>query len=249
MKRKRLLLVLVAVVVALNVIILGVWWFGKEREPSYLDKPQSYWLEEFHRADRTGAASDAFRSMGPATLPYVMRCFEHTQDLASAACLALKALGSNAAPAIPQLKETLEKNDWRGEMALLCIGSAASNALVESCSFTNEAVRVRAALTLARVAGRRPRDAVGFAYMTSPQTGKPIVALAHHIDGDDIANLTSQLAHREAAVRQASAEALKKCGSQARAARRALTALLTDPEPEIAQAAREALDAIESRKQ
>jgi len=248
MKGKRLL-VLVAAVVAIDALILGVWWFAKQRQPSYLHKPQSYWLEEFNRAERTGAATDAFRSMGSGTLPYIMRCLEHTQDLASAACLALKALGSNAAPAIPELQEVLERNDWRGEWALLCIGSAASNALVESCSFTNEPVRVRAALTLARVAGPRPRDAVGVSYGPSRQTGKPIVSLAHSINGDDIANLTSQLAHPDASVRRASAEALKRYSRQAGPARRALSALLAAPEPEIAEAARNALDAIESLKQ
>ena len=248
MKRKRIL-VLVVAALALDLLFLAAWWFGKQREPSYLDKPQSYWLEEFHRADRTEAASDAFRSMGPATLSYVIHCFQHTQDLASAACLALKALGSNAAPAIPELQEVLERNDWRGEMALLCIGSAASNALAESCSFTNEAVRVRAALTLARVAGRRPRDAVGFSYTASRHTGKPIVVLGHAITGDDISNLTGQLTHPDASVRRASAEALKRYSRQAGSARRALSALLAAPEPEIAEAARDALDAIESRKQ
>jgi HEAT repeat protein len=248
MKRKRFF-VLVVAVIALDLFILGVWWFGKQREPSYLDKPQSYWLEEFNRAESTGAATDAFRSMGPATLPYILRCLQHTQELSSAACLALKALGSSAAPAIPELKEVLERNGERGEWALLCIGGAASNALVESCSFTNETVRVRAALTLARVAGGRPRDAVGVSYGPSRHTGKPIVSLAQSINGDDIANLISQLAHPEASVRRASAEALKRYSRQAGSARRALSALLAAPEPEIAEAARDALDAIESRKQ
>jgi len=248
MKRK-LILTSVLVLLALDVSVLCLWWFTRQREPSWLGKPQSYWLEEYNRVgamEKTGPVSDAFRSMGAYTVPYIMRCLQHTQDMAGPACLALKALGSNAAPAIPELMNLVETDDFRGEMGLLCLGSTSAEALVELCGATNEAVRVRAALTLARVSGNNPRDTISWGWTTSKTSGKPKVSLGTVLLSENIHNLTDQLEHPNASVRRASAETLKKYSKQARWAQKALWGLLSDPEPEVAEAARQALEMIDS---
>jgi HEAT repeat protein len=222
------------------------------REPSYLGKSVGYWLERFNWPEtltETNHPEEAFRKMGEETLPHIMRNLLHTQEMAGAACLALRALGEKTSElALPTVKPLFEEGDWRGEMALLCIGKKAEYVLEECCASSNSQVRVSAALTLSRLVGKQPRDAIAIGYRKTA-THDSIVVLGHFIATEDIWNLGRQLKHPNALVRRATADALVRYSAKARLVRRNLLEALKDTDLEVVAAAQAALSAQESDKE
>src|SRR5437867_3414068 len=156
----------------------------RPREPVYQGKALSDWLEEVNGAgslDKTGPVSNAIRAMGTNALPFLLAHIEHEEPalkihlaklaqkqsliklgflepdpLRSPSLWALKELGADARPLIPDLTKLLDDDarSWWGGMGLWAIGPETRVALERACGSSKERVRATAALLLARVSVR-----------------------------------------------------------------------------------------------
>lgn len=268
--------IVLSVLVAAAVL---VGWMFLPREPSYQGKSLRYWLEEYNRAgalDKTAPAAEAIRAMGTNALPDLMRYIRHKDSplqvglaalcrkhlfripllepssfhLHSPAILALKELGPQAAPAIPELLQLFEAGDFRGQMGLLCLGPTAAPAFERACQNTNAAVREQAALMLAK-ASQKDRQGWSWGWNPSLMTGQRALDLGWMVAPEDLWAVKRQLAHPNAAVRRASAEMLRRYTSAPyqsaiKSARAALLDLLNDPEPTVREGAKETLRVIDA---
>ena len=270
MKRFRIALGLVAITALAGL----TWQVIHHREPIYRGRPLSYWLEEINRADsleKTVPASNALRAMGTNALPFLLCHIEHKDSriktylakfcerqailklqlleqnpLLSPSLLAVKELGAGATPLIPDFVKLVEKDDmrsWRGEMGLWAIGHEAKPALEKMCQSTNEHVRATAGLLLARVSVRD--DGWSWGWNKSAVSGRKLFGLGSVVTDKVVLALRQNLVHREAAVRRASAEALKRVGTQGNFCKSALMDALNDEDGAVREAAAKALKAIE----
>ncbi len=248
--------------------------FGR-REPVYQDKPLSYWLDEINRAEgleNIAPALTAIRAMGTNALPFLLRHIEHEDPplkswlaklarkrgsfrlqmlepnpLRSPSLLAVRELGADAKPLIPDLVGLLESDAraWHAEFALWAIGPEATSAIEKTCQSTNEHVRATAGLLLARYRVGRPIDGWSCYWNRSPVSGRMLCGLLSNFPEQIVVALSRNLKHREAAVRRASAEALIRLGKAAKPAMSALMVALNDQDRDVGHAAAEALKAVD----
>ena len=226
------------VVLALAVTGLIVREVAKpwEREPAYQGKRLTQWLEDYNRAGalaKTEPISRAIQAMGTNSLPFLVAYLKETNSAVKQALiklaanlrpltppalvpherrvpslLALQALGSLAAPLCPDLKTLAEDPGYAwGTLPLLAIGSNSLPALQTLCQSTNAWVRRDAVLTMARVQ-IAPVTAISWSWVTSPLNGKPLLMLSYSVSDTDVREMGKLLAHPDASVRHASAEAL-----------------------------------------
>ena len=128
MKKQISIALVVGCVVGLGVIS---WLGSKSSEPRYRGRSLDRWLDEYNRAgslDQTKPAAEAIRSMGTNSLPFLLGHIEHTDSpfkrkvaalleqqtlvnfpffgldrYQAPSILSLQALGSDAAPLLPEL--------------------------------------------------------------------------------------------------------------------------------------------------
>jgi hypothetical protein len=232
-KRKGIVLAMVG----LALVGWSSWEALRTREPQYQGKRLSAWLEEYNRAGelaKTGPVSDAIRAMGTNCLPFLLANLKHVQSplkeeffeivqkqhlvklpfggvdrYRPASVLALGALGSNAAPLLPELLQMAEApatTAW-GTMAMLAIGPAAIPTLEKVCENTNEFIRTEAALMIAMLKVK-PEERMAWGWDKTSTHGKPVVRVGYGIPKGTLLELVSMLQSPEGAIRRASVDAL-----------------------------------------
>lgn len=268
------LVVRAALLLTLAIICLAFW----NRQPKYNGRTLDDWLLEMNSAaslEECAPSLEAIKSMGPSALPFLVRNIqrgappkweERLSQLAessdalakiipirmmnlSPTCLAFHALGTNAAPIIPELERLFidsEMHDWPG-LALLAIGSNAAPAFVRGCASTREEMRARSGLFLAKVIDGR-EEWWDWAWAVSTKNGRRSLSLGFTINDADLQTLARHLEHENVSVRSASAEALKQYGRYHPGAMEALERAEKDADPAVRQAAKEALYMFEIRK-
>lgn len=289
-KRNRILLI------GLLAIVLGgvAWAALRPHEPVYQGKRLSQWLDEYNRAEtweKTEPASKAMRAMGTNCLPFLLSHLKQTKspikrkffDLVakqhwikfpfygedpyySTSILALRALGSNAAPLCPELLNTAEDDGgwvltagWNmaeddggfgsGMTSLLAIGPGSIPTLTKACQSTNVEVRTLAALLIAKLTTRSSWFAWG--WHNARVNGRPLFDIWITTSDEDVPNLISLLENPNTAIRRASADAIGRVTMQpyalsTGAAMKPLTKSLNDPDSEVRLTAAKALKTIEA---
>jgi len=274
--RVGLFVVLGLVAVAIGFICL------RPNEPEYQRKRLSQWLEEYDRTgamDKTGPASEAIRAMGTNALPYLFAYIKHRDSplkmkffglvqkqhwlklppyrenrYFSPALLALKTLGPDANPLVPELLKVFENPDTlkEGGLALFSIGPASIPALEQACRSSNVFVRADAALFIAKL----PRDYTGeyqgyyCAWHKLRADLETRLYIAKVVNEYDIWELTLMLKSSNAAVRRASADALaiyyhQSTNEDPKSSVRMLVKTLNDPDQDVRNSARLALKKID----
>ncbi len=244
--RKRFRIVLAI----LGAAIFG--WLGwdalRPHEPAYQGKRLSEWLDAYNQAgamDKIGPVSEAIRTMGTNSLPFLLTHIKHTDSpleqifvelmkkqhwvklpfygadpYLSTSILALSALGSNAAPICPELLKVAEEPDsyWRGTIPLLAIGPASIPTLAKVCASTNEQVRMEAVLMIAMLKST-PAPWFSWGWQKAPLNGRPLFRplfiLGYAVGDDGVRGMIKLLEDPDAAVRRASADALGHYSSPA----------------------------------
>lgn len=209
-------------------------------EPRYQGKSLSEWLEEYNRAGELSATervSEAIRAMGDQCLPFLLKTLKHKdsglknklyllarrwhldfippyrrEPLKRPALMALKVLGPNAKPIVPNLLTMFENPATQrdGGMALYASGPVAIPALEKACESTNPPVRIQAAIFLALM----PASYNGNARLLYTwQSSFPGADPQMYIGGPTSPDLTLNLAyqakhHKDPNVRRATVEAL-----------------------------------------
>jgi hypothetical protein len=231
--RYRLVLVIVGVAVASS---LG-WEALRSAEPEYHRKKLSEWLDEYNTAgsfEKTEPASDAIRAMGTNCLPFLLANIKHRNSPLKQrflnlvgklhlvrlpfykedphrydSILALRALGSVAAPLYPELLKLAEdsKDFWLGSTALLAIGPESIPTLAKVCESSNEDVRIEAILRISMLKST-PGPRVFWGWGKDSLNGRPILGLVFAVWDQDIRAMVEMLEDRNAALRRASAEAI-----------------------------------------
>ena len=164
----------------LFLVFLGVWylyWVLNRPEPMYSNEPLSYWMTKLSDPATAEQAAIVLRDMGPEGLP-TLRDALHVNDSATTvkaydfvaklnlapkrvydspeirgtAAYLLGQMGTNAAPAVPDLIETLDDSDAhvriRAGRALMKIGTPAVTNLTVALGHSEPLVRLGAAKTL-----------------------------------------------------------------------------------------------------
>lgn len=267
-KRRKPFLARVVILLTLAFICFAFW----SRQPRYNGRTLNSWLNEMNAAgglEECQAALQAINAMGPGTLPFLLnnirggapsrweewlfKVTERSGALAqiiphrmlnlSPTCLALRELGTNASPILPELERLFlggNSGGWPG-LALLSIGSNAAPAFVNGCKSETEDERALSALFLAKVVDGR-EEWWSWAWANSPKSGRKQLSLGFVTLNDaDAETLARHLAHENPNVRRATAEALKHYGRYHSSAMIALQRARTDPDPTVRQAVKEAL--------
>ena len=279
MKRSRA----IALVVLLVAIAVAAFFALRSHEPEYQGKRLSQWLEEYDRIgamEKTGPASEAIRAMGTNALPYLFAYIKHRDTplkkkffglvqkqhwlklppyrenrYFSPALLALKTLGPDAGPLVPELLKVFENPDTlkEGGLALFSIGPASIPALEQACRNSNVLVRADAALFIAKL----PRDYTGeyqgyYCAWHKPRADvETRLYIAKVVNEYDIWKLTLMLKSSNAAVRRASADALaiyyhQSNNEDPKSSVRMLVKTLNDPDQDARNSARLALKRIDA---
>jgi hypothetical protein len=234
--KKRLSIVLAVVAV----VIIG--WLGWKAqcspEPSYQGRRLSEWLDEYNHAGgvaKTDPASAAIRVMGTNILPlllanikrsdsplakkffnllqkqhWVKLPFHAADPYRLPSIIALGALGSNAAPLFPELlifSDDASNCTW-GTLSLLAIGPSSIPTLAKLCQSTDEAVRSRALLTIAAL---NSDHEFFWSWQNASVNGRLMLALPG-ASFNVIAEMLRLLDDPDAAVRRASADAIRRYG-------------------------------------
>ena len=156
---------------------------------TYEGKPLAFWISEadFNRSqDRREAAAKALRAMGPRIIPQLLRDLDPHESVFQRwrrwlagkqtfvkikvrsldeemrqAVWAFDALGTNAALAIPQIVELLDRGPGYAPGALVGVREPALPAIQQALGHTNQYVRANLAGSLANAieAGRISREA------------------------------------------------------------------------------------------
>ena len=167
----------------LLIIFVSLWyilWELNRREPVYSNEPLSTWMVRMNDPATAAQAAIVLRDMGPEGLPTLVdalhvhtsptselaydfiaklnlapkRVYDSPNIRATAAYL-LGQMGTNAAPAVPDLIETLHDEDayvrMRAVRALSQIGAPAVTNLTTALTHRDELVRTNAAKALAAI--------------------------------------------------------------------------------------------------
>jgi hypothetical protein len=270
-------------VVAVFVIGWFAYDASRPREPVYKGKQLSQWLDEYNRAanlTETEPAAEAIRAMGTNALPFLLANLKHNEsplqqklrDLCWAqhfvtppfpqyfpyygpSVMAFGALGSNAAPAFPELLELAANIERQppnrhlyGMMALLAIGPPAVPTLGKLCESTNTRVRALAALLMAK-AKNDSGSRISWGWY-GKGSGYQMLSIGYAVSAEDARAIVDLLDAPEAAVRRASAEALTNYtkppyAMAAQAAVKPLLKLLHDPDADVRTATAASLQVID----
>lgn len=260
------------------IILGVFWWALWRREPRHEGRPLSYWLDEMNKAsslEECEPALQAIKAMGPDALPFLLsnirggppakwetRLYDLTERSEAFArivpmrvlnlsptCLALSELGTNAAPIIPELERLFLESDLGGwpAYAILSIGSNAAPAFVKGCESTNEETRVNSGLYLAKTIDGR-KDWWSWGWATSPKGRRQLSLGFTTMNGGDARALVRHLRHANAAVRRASAEALKQYKGSDVSVLNALISASQDEDPDVRRAAMDSISILERAK-
>lgn len=167
----------------LLIIFIALWyilWEFNRREPVYSNEPLSTWMVRMNDPATAAHAAKVLRDMGPEALPTLIdalnvrssrtadatydfvaklnlapqRVYDSPNIRATAAYL-LGQMGTNAAPAVPDLIEALDDEDAyvriRATRALSQIGEPAVTNLLAALTHRDELVRSNAAKALAAI--------------------------------------------------------------------------------------------------
>jgi hypothetical protein len=235
--QKRLAVLLIAILAGAS------WAIFHEREPVYRGHTLRYWLHQYNTpdTDRFRPADEAIRSIGTNALPSLLSdlkwsesatvasfysfCLRHPwiklplygEDHSSgAALMALRALGSEASPILPELAKLLEdsRTAERAAQAFFLIGPASIPMLEEVCRNTNVATRVQAALLIAVMESKE----IGYAFGShrAPMNGKPVLSVGWGFGGRaerTISRLVEGLHSQDPTIRRANLDALRSIAS------------------------------------
>ena len=267
---------------ALIVVTVGVLgWVRSSREPMYQGRSLSFWLDQINEAgalENCDPALAAIRAMGTNALPFLLKNIEEGNNSwfeermfgvakrfptlgallpastrnQSPTCLALKALGTNAAPIVPELGRLSadpKMARWAA-LALFSIGPAAAPGLEIGCGSSEQGVRANSANFLCKLGGGEHRTwAWGW---NQGANGPSQFGIGTIMDEEDARALAKLLHHTNSSVRRASAEALLLYHTlDGAVALRELKRAEKDDDELVRQAAKEAVAAIEDylRKQ
>jgi hypothetical protein len=151
----------VLVIGATLIAIVTTVFLTTATEPSYAGRPLSYWLLATHtwREDEDAAARDAIRRTGTNAIPFLLRWLQYErppganvleslvtrlglnpviwlpcsrrEELADQVVIGFDALGTEAAPAIPDLGRIAAKSDYstrnRARVSIYCLLAAAES--------------------------------------------------------------------------------------------------------------------------
>jgi HEAT repeat protein len=205
-------------------------------------------------------ALDALASLGSQAVPRLIAAMKH-QRVRPRVVYILGQIGPDAAPATPALAECLaDKNDAvrrEAAMALAKIGPGAKDAaeaLAKALDDPEPAVAYGAAFALGKIgpsaAAAKPR------LLKAIKSDDPSLALiaawtlvqihptCKECTAAAMPLLTQGLKDSDARFRLGAVEALKSLGTRAKAAKPAIEALLHDENPQVREAASQALQAI-----
>jgi len=229
---KRALAVLLPLIVG-----FALWLLTRPREPEYQGRTLSAWLDDYNRAGTWNVepASAAIRAMGTNCLPFLLAQIKRSPsrltvkvvNLASkqqllklpfygmnryrsASIVALRALGSQAAPLCPELLQLTKDPgaSWWASMSLLAIGTNSIPFLEMACQNTNQA-GADAILMLAFMKADAP-PYFSWGSNKAPLNGKPVLSLGYAVSPQAVSEIAKMLAHPSPAVRRASADALSR---------------------------------------
>ena len=219
-------------------VIVALLLVSTNRQPRFEGKRLGRWLEEINRAGSLSNAEPALKAivaLGTNSLPFLLEIISIQNSpakekfiwymekaslpvlelpfaayLKGASCLALKTLGTNADPIIPELAALAllpEHMSW-AISALFAIGSTAAPGFITVCGSSNVMIRAESALYLSKVADGSQRGAHWEWGSTAPGR-RQFSYLASTIGSEEDARaIVRQLKHPNAAVRRASVEAL-----------------------------------------
>lgn len=215
------------------------WVCFSSSEPAYSKRRLTEWLEDYNRAqslEGTASISEAIRAIGTNSLPILLAHigdpdsprrlkliaqlrrlsifklpFYGAKRLRGPSFLALRALGSEAAPAFPHLLAMAENPATRysAMVAFAAIGTNSIPAVASACRSTNRAVRVDAVWTIATLrAVPDPRFAWG--WNPDPLNGRRLVLVEPRARDDaTLTETLKMLKDPDPAIRRASAEDLQ----------------------------------------
>ena len=246
-------------------------------EPKYQGKKLSRWLDDINSAGSLSNAEPALqavREMGTNSLPFLLEIigeretglkkrivdlmerahlhgfgFVLRRSLKSPACLALKTLGTNAAPIVPHLGELAldqERTGW-AVSALFSIGQAAVPGFERACESPLVSTRAGAAIYLCKVVDGSQRG-WSWGWNRFNPGGRVVFGVGSAFAGDDDARALRQLLkHSNPAVRRASADALRVHCRSTKVVFQELRSAQMDPVESVRAAANDAIAAIEAR--
>ncbi|MEO7299996.1 MAG: HEAT repeat domain-containing protein [Verrucomicrobiota bacterium] len=252
------------------VCILACNFFGCITKDSHVDEPifkgkrLSEWLNNFGydgdlrtqaEINRNEQAEGAIRSMGPNVLPHLLKAIQSNDStIRHQGMSALCAVGSNAAPAIPQLTFLLQ--DGRPQTArfaavvLGCIGSEATPALLKG--FTNGNPELQS-ITLDALAKNGAESSVAIPYLiaaldhSATNLNERIISALGQIGSKPdkvVPLLINYLEHSYYGYRFCAAEALKGFSDKAKPAIPLLRKMLNDEHAWVREAAAETLQGL-----
>ena len=183
---------------------------------------------------KTEHISDAIRAMGTNSLPFLLGYIKHRDapivlrsvDLArrqhlvrlpfygdnpyrETSMMALHAMGSEAAPLLPELLKLSEnpRTCDDGTRSLLAIGTTAIPTLAGLCQSTNVLVRFLALLTLAELKAAPPNH-VWSRWKSAPVNGRGMLEFGGPEPDGTLGEILNLLESRDAPIRRASADTL-----------------------------------------
>lgn len=231
---------------ALLILVASVFRSHLDDGPVYRGRPLALWLDDYRKPPGQWAQADeAVRNAGTNAIPLLLRMLQKRNwwltrfaarhpilkvippgELNREASFAFSRLGTNAAPAVPDLVRIYENrfsvsSQIATGRALVAIGPAARPAIP---SFLRELVDTNEVLR---------NEAIG--------------VLTHlHTEPDVILNgLTNALTNRSAQIRLLALDWIEQMGPAAKPAIPALTNLVNDPSQDVQGAAENALRAIQ----
>ena len=256
MRANYRIVIAISVVVFVALFVMALRGIKREPpEPVFQNRRLSEWLLDYSQSRSNRAAAEAaIRAIGTNALPYLVSELQRTEnadvgrakkkveerlktrivsgaDRAYLALAGLEMLGTNAAPAIPELIELFRDAEpyyggqdpaYQASRALKRIGPLATPALIAATTNGNEMIRVHSCFTLGELAATNGVPALIARLDDSSRMVRIRAAIAlgtlHADEEKAVAALGRALDDADSAVRFSAALALGQFGTQASSA-------------------------------
>jgi HEAT repeat protein len=237
---------------------LGAWFYGVPRDGKMVAAPsapvEKAWLDQLYSRNPGEAAASAeyVKTLGASALPVIHKTLQDpsaTPERVKAVLKACALLGVEAAPAIPEVAESLLDPTMTSEAAaaLSFMGRGALEPLRKAVTSNDPVVRREALRSIGKLKERAPLDGRAVLPllvkgMEDADPGVRTVAatylgIVHEEPGDAVRVLMTGLEDQEVNVRRTSAAALAAFGADAEPAIPALRKAASDPDPDVAREA------------